>query len=74
MLSSANWQLITHASRKHIGSIIKGQAVEEVCLTLNLEPRGCPETPVTTNILYVTSKKNEDLIYTAVEVGKNEIT
>ena len=58
MLSIANLQLITHASRKHIGPIIKGQAVEEVCLTLNLEPRGCPETSVTTNLLCVTSKKN----------------
>ena len=74
MLSSTNWQLITHTSRKYIGPIIKGQAVEEVCLTLNLEQSGCPETSVITNILCVTSEKNEDLIYTAMEVGKNEIT
>jgi len=73
MLSSADWQLITYASRKYIGPIIKGQAVEEVCLTLNLETRR-PETSVTTNILCVTSKKNDDLIYTGVEAGKNEIT
>ena len=65
MLSSANWHVITHASRKHICPIIKGKAVEEVCLTLNLEPTGCPETSVTINLLCVTSKKNEYLIYTA---------
>jgi hypothetical protein len=74
MLSTANWQLITHASRKYIGPVIKGQAVEEICLTLNLEQTGCPETSVTTNLLCVTSKKNEDLIYTAAEAEKNETT
>jgi len=39
-------------------------------LTLNLEPTGCPETSVNTDLLCVTSKKNEDLIYTAAEAEK----
>jgi hypothetical protein len=70
MLNSANWQLITHASRKHIGPIIKGQTIEEVCLTLNLEPTGCPETSATTKLLCVTPKKNKYLMNTAAEAEK----
>jgi hypothetical protein len=40
------------------------------CLTLKMEPTGCPEISVTTNIrvyTYITSQKDEDLIRTAAK-------
>ena len=47
MLRSVDWQLVTDVSGQRIGPILKGQAVQEGCLTLEYGPVCCPETSVT---------------------------
>ena len=57
-----------------IAPIFKGQAVKKIGLlepwiagSLKMGPIGCPETSVTTNLHWVISQMNEDLIYQAAE-------
>ena len=47
MLRSVDWQLVTDVSGQRICPILKGQAVQEGCLTLEYGPVCCPETSVT---------------------------
>jgi hypothetical protein len=62
MLRSFGWQLFADVSAQPVGPIIAMTA-----LSLKMRPIGFPDISVTTNKHGVTSQKNEELIYIAVE-------
>jgi hypothetical protein len=53
--------IVADVSGQRIGPIFDGQHSSSTAWLLKMGPTGFPETPVTTNLRYVTSQKNDDL-------------